>query len=501
MVALMRHLRGLVISLLVLSPACSKTAPQTLVGFPAPISGGTRLAQRTWVAADGTRFPDRDNEGRHIWFDRQQGFPCTFQSTLDGKVVCFPIATYGDPALNFLPVRGYSDDQCTNRIAFGPYLADGSAFQASRDAYCGGKSYATAINVRSDGPATYPIYATGAPSTVTTWYQQQLDAADCLPSPATGSATIVPLGPQVQPGDLVTGHIERVATGHRLSYQQIVADDGTRERVAWFDTATNLECTVQPAIKNGLPADGPASCVPKAAQGFLIGLYGDAKCTKELLAIVDAEVPAFVQSQDAYFRVGAPSPTLYGKDMNGTCAVTTQVGGVFYFAEKIPVAALDVFAEVVDLSPAAARLGVSARADADGATDTVASTLTDRMTGNACTFAATSDGMTRCLPRTVQLRYADNGCAGPPFVTLAPADDAGRLYAAGWKGDLCTGGATVYQLGSPIAPPNEVYDTDAQAHGCQRNPFASMLGSSGLAFRAVGDPVVASFLEATLVAE
>jgi hypothetical protein len=467
--------------------------------FPAATKNGTRLRARTWVTEDGTRRRDVSNTGSPFWSDNQLGVPCTFQSLPSGEFACFPVATFGDPAVSFLPVQGFADAACTQRIAFGPGTASGSAAQASRDAYCVGKAYAFAIELQS-GTATSPLYATGQPLALTTWYQRQLGTDNCVATPTPTGVKVVPLGQKVSTADLVVGHVERVPTGHRLSYLQIVADDGTRERIGWYDTVTNLECTVTPLKQ------GPARCVPAAEKAFLFpGGFGDAACTKALVYIADETmVPSIVQpdssslqaAQDSYYRVGGPSPDTY-QMQDGKCVKTDTPANFFHFAEEIPLTTFDAFTDI-DLSPTGARLGVAARADGEGAIDLAPATIMDGTTMAACNLAPASDGKMRCLPETLQKRYSNATCDSAPFVSnYGPTSPR---YASGWMGDFCTGGVGLFEIGAAISTPADVYDTDAQGQGCARNPFAS--GSRDLTFSAVGDTVSPStFAEAKLVVE
>lgn len=472
--------------------------------LPAATKSGTRLRARTWVTDDGTRRLDRANSGTpfgsQIWSDTQLGVPCTFQALPSGDFACFPIATFGDPAVSFLPVQGFADADCTQRIAFGPGTASGSAAQASRDAYCAGKAYAFAIQIEPGAAtATSVLYATDQPLALTTWYQRALGSTDCIAAPTPTGVKVVPLAQKVLPTDLVVGHVERVSTGHRLSYLQIVADDGTREQIGWYDTATMLECNVTPS------KDGPALCVPASETAFFLGDFGDAACTKPLVYVSDeTKVPAVVRPdsnslaivKDTYYRVGALAPDAY-ELKDGQCVKTDIPPNSFHVAEEIPVDTFVAFTDV-DLSPTGARLGVAARSNAEGAIDPAPATITDRTAHVSCDLGPTSDGKTRCVPPTFQKRYSNMTCDSAPFVTNFSSTSP--QYASGWMGDFCTGGVTLFSIGAAIPTPSDVYDTDPQGRGCSRNPFAS--GSTDLTYNAVGAPVSpSSFAEAKLVVE
>jgi hypothetical protein len=505
-------------------------------GFPAASLSGTRLRARTWVTEDGTRRLDRDEDingsfGGQLWVDTQLGVPCRFQQQPTGELACEPVATFGDPSAAFAPVLGYADAECTQRIAFGPFPGSGIASQASRDAYCGGKAYAV-VMVPLPGPdLPFPVYSTGQPLSLSVWYKRGFGIDECVATATPPGVQVVPMGQQVLPADLVVGHIETVPTGHRLSYQQIVADDGTRERVGWYDTATNVQCTVTPF------AMGPVRCVPHADSAFFLGDFGDAACTKPLIYAGGYKTP-FVQPVpaepplvtavplDSYYRVGTTPAAVY-EEQNGVCVKTDQDPSTFALAEEFPLAAFDAFADV-DLSPAGARLGLAARADAEGATDPVPGTLTDRTSRLPCDLKVTTDGKTRCLPPASQMRYPENTCSAMPFVSIGSPGPAGRLiydigwfgegcsnnatptcvaplapatppsYASGWSGDFCTGGVTFHEVGAVIPTPAKVYD--AESYGCDQNPYAS--GNSQYTFNAVGAEVPpSSFAEAKLIVE
>jgi hypothetical protein len=455
------------------------------------------------VTDDGARRPDRDQFGRQIWFDSQLHMPCSFQPSSPDTFACAPIATFGDPGVSFLPVRAYSDAGCTQRIAFGPIQAPGSAFQASRDAVCGGASYAAVIEPQ--GATAVPVlYPVGQTLQLTTWYQRPLGEDTCTATPSPAGVQIVSLGPAVETTDLVVGHVQRVATGHRLSYRQVVAGDGTRERIGWYDTVTNLECTVQ------LAADGAARCLPEAEKVFFWSTaFSDAACTKPVVYVNEGDpLPAGLVQPDAsspglppgsYYRVGASATVLYTTERGSCAASPDAVDSVWHVTEEIPVGAFDAFIGA-NLTPDGARLAVEARTDDEGAIDPSPGITRDRTTKLACALGPTADGKTRCLPAASQQRYADMSCASTPFVTFASADPPSPRYASGWSGDFCTGGQTLYEAGAAIGPPADVYDTDGQGRGCARNPFAS--GSTVLTFMTVGNPVPAStFAEARLVTE
>lgn len=470
------------------------------MSFPAATKSGTRLRARTWVTDDGARWLDRTDSGGgpvggQIWTDTQLGVPCTFQQLPSGDFACFPVATFGDPGVGGLPVRGYADADCTQRIAFGPT----TAAPASRDAYCAGKTYAVVIEVQP-GVATHPMYSAGKPATLTTWYQRPLDANDCVATPAPAGVQIVPLGQKVAPADVVVGHVERVPTGRRLSYLQIVAADGSREQIGWYDTVNQVECSVTAS------ADGPARCVPAAEEAFFLGQFGDAACTKPLVYFSDeTNVPSIVRPtsnapqgvKDGYYRVGAAATTAY-EMKDGQCVANDTPAKFFHVAEEIPVTTtFDAFTDV-DLSPTGARLSLPARADGEGAIDLAPATIMDRTAMAACNLAPTSDGKMRCLPETLQKRYSNATCDSAPFVSNYGATSP--RYASGWMGDFCTGGVGLFEIGAAVSTPADVYDTDAQGQGCARNPFAS--GSRDLTFSAVGDTVSPStFAEAKLVVE
>jgi hypothetical protein len=449
--------------------------------FPAATVSGTRLRARTWVAADGTRVLDTtdDTARGQIWYDTALETPCTFQGPDDGTLRCVPLTPFADPQSLFGPFTlGFLGASCQGeRVAAGPYGWSSPASAALREASCGGKRYATLINETSVDP---DIFEVGAPlDGATAIFSRPYDTPDeCGPPKADAPNHYYRLGRRVERGQLVQAHIQVVRTGKRMAFRSIVGADGTQQRIGWYDTSLDVDCTV------GEAGDGNTRCLPRADSVPFLGVYGDAGCRMPVTFQAGGAAFAVATSSEGglkartYYRVGPPSAKIYFQ--SGTdCTSFDSDTSSFRTLTEVPFTTFEAFPEV---TAAHARLKVTVHADADGAVEAFPlspgpfpNAVTDAKTSEPCVFAPASDGKLRCLPDSTAVRYTTPACAAAPgtgVVTLSFLGDRRPKHAAVWSGDACTGGFALSELGRRQGPQlGDLWDTTFYGDACLLTPF------------------------------
>lgn len=337
------------------------------------------------------------------------------------------------------------------------------------------------------------------------WYIKNLiPGASCSPAPP-GLPPAYATGNKIARTELVAGHLETVETGRRLSAVMIRADDGSRQRVSWYDTALRARCA--------LHVDFDAiRCGPLLTSIVepLTEVYGDPACTAAVASVADP-VPndALVSSRPidrqrfTYFRIGEAPPQLFQR-VNGACTPTALLyaSGTIRIAQTIPSASLPWFSSrTIERN----RLAVTVFVDNEGTTEQFPIGITEQRTKRSCSFMPTSDGDTRCVPEADPMRFGDSRCSAEnAFATLPVPSRAGppRPVAA-WSGDDCRGGFDLFELGTPLPSsqrPRDVYDR-GRGGSCARDSLASSPYSS-LAFHAIGSAIPSiTFERAVLIAE
>jgi hypothetical protein len=481
-----------------------------------------RLRERTRVAADGMQLLDTAGTGRgQIWFDTQLDAPCIFEGANDKALVCVPVSAFGDPEdttnVSDAIKLAFVDAGCQGeRVVAGPNGEQGPASAVHREAACGETRYATLVHEGAPVGASFDEDGSGNDDTGTDLYElgepvgatpifvrpPGADASACAPPAADAPNHFYRLGRRIGPGELVAGHVETVATGHRMAYQSIVADDGARQRIGWYDTALDTACSI------GLARDGQHRCLPPATSvSFLPGLFADAGCHTPLVIWSSGDPAIFLTDTDgegglepgAYYHIGEPPKQVFTDD--GSACVAIDVGAPTLFrtlSDEVPPPAFDAFAET---TVSTGRLDMTVHTDGDGATDPFPTTLTDPTTHEPCDFEPAADGKTRCLPWAGGVLYTSPSCASAPGaggVTTSLVAGPPPTHAGAWSGDVCTGGFALSSVGQPVGSPGgDLWVTNPYGDFCVANP--SLRDDTSLRFFAVGPPAPpASFEEATL---
>jgi hypothetical protein len=472
--------------------------------FPPASGSGSRLKARTWVAEGGVRLPDTEGDARRqVWFDTKLGVPCVFEGS-DAAMTCTPVAAFSDPSSNTgLPLLGFVDAACQGpRVCLGPQWPAGQAY---RDAACtAGTRYVRLARAPDpNNPSASPlsdIFTLGAPLAVTTWYLQQFgDPSTCDAAPAPSGPGVFSVGRALAQTEFVAAHVERVDTGHRLSYMQIVADDGARERIGWYDATLGATCTLGPGRDQKLFCAPTVDPNPNDSM-VLPGMFTDPACmTAAIYTVATAGFvsgPSSLQGSapDSYYRVGPQATGLY-QLAGGVCMkVGDNTGdGASHFRsvlDEVPLTGLDAFSEVLVGS---GQLQIATWVDADGATEILSSSLSDTTAAAPCTLAPMADGKTRCLPPWNDTRYGDMSCT--PASALISGVNTG--YAGKWSGDECTGGYELFHVGAELPTPVDVYGADGTGNEC----FV-IAQQSTMAAYSVGDEISpTTFAEAQLVTQ
>lgn len=476
---------------------------QPSLGFPPDHVSGTRLKARVWREGGQALVDDRNGQGGLlIWYDSELETPCVFERR-DGTLACFPLGGAGDLGIAFLPVYGFGDGGCRNQRLAAPTVS------APRDAWCPAPRYATLI--REGAPlitwgfdsAGLDTYELGAAVPGSTWYEKPLSGGDeCGLVTDAPFTTLYPVARKLETTELVSGHVERVDTGFRLGAVVIVGDDGSRERVAWYDNQLGAECSVQ------LDTHGVARCVPPSTPLVPCGpLYGDGDCLVELACQDEPPPLGFLgdagsrwavstdsSSEQVYYRVGTRPSAVYSL-ASGVCTRTVLDPSSFVTILKGSTAPLDTFGDTVRGD---GRLRVAVRVDSEGATDPSPGSITDSATSEPCSLVLAAGGDVRCFPASATARYSDASCGEADRLALTSPSEPAPPYLSAWLGDPCGGGTALFERGPMLASPSRVYDTDAFGQGCTYNPYAT--GASN-AYSFGPSVPLESFVAATLVTE
>ena len=211
-------------------------------------------------------------------------------------------------------------------------------------------------------------------------------------------------------------------SGTRLKRRLLVAGDGFRVQVGWFDSLLAVDCAFRRL------ADGSSRCVPGATQVTV--RYRDQTCTDRVFwsSSTLPGGPAYYQTSEGcqvrYWRdpqaVAVPSP-LYMVDFSGACVMTSPTGGTYYTATEVP--STDFVAETLTLEPAGSELMLRVRTTADGARELLH--LFAPALDSGCRYDRMPDGSVRCAPRL----FADPGEQSPPSFADAACTQSVRTYA------------------------------------------------------------------------
>lgn len=321
-------------------------AEGTLEDWDEAPDGGTPLP----VKAQFIRGAD-GSYGFHEWSLRSVSTTCAFTTNGEGETLrCFPRTTA-------FASSEYVDDTCTHPVLTGV------------GATCANEEQKFAVRYENDGDTCYPKmiakhwFLVGAPYTGIPYYKADGGCVQSSGSGLQGHASgqevdvasfgqlTVKIPPGVVPLESIYG----------------VLPDGTRTRLAFYDTKHATPCVFTPYRA----ADGKARCLPPTS-GELRKVFSDAACTKplDLVRVAHPSVdqptvcqppnnpacdagtscaappkPAFTSIlsgrcladlEMTIYRAGTARSTFYEKSGNACVVRTARQGEAFYDATEVP---------------------------------------------------------------------------------------------------------------------------------------------------------------------
>lgn len=222
---------------------------------------GTRLKVQGVETGDGLFVPSAD------LFDSQMNVSCSYRQMTDGSIRCAPRTA--------AIVRGFSDDQCQNRVALVPK----GTCPALRPQYA---DEATGKGIDTcDLRVSYSKL--GQALTLAKTYERNT-AGVCVETVFDSSKDYFAV--QKMPDtDFVAGKIVDVAASASIAVSVFEGEDGSRIRRALTNVARNKPCQI--AIAS---ADGKPRCTPRT--GTSLGLYRtDATCMTRLALGLGCSLP------------------------------------------------------------------------------------------------------------------------------------------------------------------------------------------------------------------
>lgn len=348
------------------------------------------------------------------WHDRNLDIDCTFELADDGVTRCLPSGS------GLAPIDGYyADSSCSLPVTSVP-------------ASSGCPSARLAVGSSSSGSCEQSVWSVGAPmaSGGLVYTRGSSGACGLITSPPANIASLTPMAASAFVGAKPSA---RTSRGPDLAMRWLVADDGSVQADALFDTVRNVRCG--PTIVPGsFFVDFPGRCAPQDL-AWVIDTYVDPACTKlaalsEYTPGTGCQPPPVAVVDDP--GTGSPydttlcsppapwlaeigpvaSSTLYGNNYGGS-ACTAQTGGGSTLSYQVG-ARIDI-ATLPSLAP---RDDGSGRVRAHTLTSSVgtplfASTLFDTQLGATCLPTQGEDAIWRCMPSEAPgtLFYADAGCS------------------------------------------------------------------------------------------
>lgn len=142
-------------------------------------------------------------------------------------------------------------------------------------------------------------------------------------------------------------HAQPATNGSRLKARYLMAEDGSRQFLGWFDSARGESCFFTTA------PDGVTRCLPfiptQVSKPFS-GAYGDAACTRRVEqrqanpSACSQAAPLFLYEQRGsacqpdfhFYEWGEPfTGTFYAALSNGTCVAASSVANLYYVGPEV----------------------------------------------------------------------------------------------------------------------------------------------------------------------
>lgn len=413
-------------------------APDAQAMNPPELASGSRL--RAIVVST----PEGAKELRG-WFDRDRAEECSFATAEDAIERCLP-GTYPAPAI-------FLDDHCTehgfvfSRVACSTVAP---AYAQEIDEYgCN-----SARTVRALEPAiTRPV---------TTLYQ--LDAMGMCNGMPNFGGEVHPLGEAIAPASFVGAQRVHGATGPRLTGTYRVGEDGSSERLGWFDETTGENCIAQQAT------DSMARCTPDIGPYHPVDVwYADAMCTLDAAVAFPSNcvlmtdyayepVSAGCETQAKYYELGAvvSSTSTYQRSGPMSCSSAADAlapGGGMLYRIGAEVAA-DTFPALPIAPAGTVRLRAVTETAPGGATREINAAWFDSVRGEDCRFDRAADGELRCLPSGLSNElFEDEECMQPLAAdVITPECATTPTLATIYEVDACDVRKHVYALGDMVMP-------------------------------------------------
>lgn len=478
----------LVPGLLALASGCSSSSSKsgTDAANAAGTPGGTASGVVATAAVSGSRLHVKSITGggaREVvaFHDMERNEDCTFQPAEGGKTRCYPTTVQANQSGFFtdaackIPAYSAVAPTCADTVKYGVTIT-----------YSGNCSTGELTELRKLADPNAPTYALGP--------------SGCGPSstlpPNPGRPTTVPLG-DVVPWTSFVEATETVVPGAIVSEKVLVATDGAKQHLTYYDDKLGADCTF------ALMADGVTRCVPAATEAPIY--YGDSSCTKPY-AVNDYSNNAGPCSPSSSRSATAnlwlePSESQCGGIRNvfriGTYDGTASGASIFQWQMQYQSGSPQLGEQTTCSS--AGQLGINNSDNYRLITDTINTSLPltprvgsgsdrlvpafvwppgtemlvagwhDTMNDVDCTFALASDGKTRCLPvaSTGTILFTDGACTSPGRVAVLsdPSCIGVRRYAR--------------EVSTTCPPTTRIYSLGADAHDFMNVSVQTSSGQCG----------------------
>lgn len=229
---------------------CGNVAEHPADGVPASFESGSRLVAIYWETDDGLR-------SLAGWHDTKFDIPCDFGTAEDGVLRCLPRAFASGTEVTV------STCACCSPKPRFVYTTPTQTVTDVASLYC------TDLSVRS----RRSIHELGA----------ELSRTD--------ASVTYTIGNVVDPATFVGATLQHAPDGPRVATATRVADDGSRERVGFYDIELDAPCSPKRT------REGSAiSCIATNALGLTPSAihYSDAACTSPVVFACGGAAPAFI---------------------------------------------------------------------------------------------------------------------------------------------------------------------------------------------------------------
>jgi hypothetical protein len=437
---------------------------------------GTRLRARVLVSDEGaTQWLG--------WHDSMRDEACTFVTTTDGKLRCLP---WGGNAAR----PQFSDTKCTHPVSVRP--------KTQEDCTPPSPKYAMEVEV-VDCISRHTLRPLGKiVSGATTVYSKNGDA--CIGRKLLNEQLFA-LGAAVAPASFVGAETSVEDQGERLGALVQKADDGSIERIGWYDSQLKMACEL--GIMSG---DASVRCVPT---NYVIdgnAWFSDAMCMTRVAIGFAVEcangTPVIRRFEDKGCDVRTSVFAL--ADELDQSAVFTGPESCRPASETLPgESGAHFYALGTEYAPSAlaslklvragkGRLTASYEQSAGGKRRMVRGNFYDTMLKTACTFARASDGMQRCVASSLfdTQAFSDTACKHPIAGASVSADckPSSTYVTINQASNLdCNGATRTYHGGAAIGAPKNLYFK-------QYDGTCTAGGSSATSFVRVGSEIAAQGL-------